>query len=90
MPRRPSFTKGPPLNLALPIDERARLDLHLFSQVEGRVPHAAYQAFFTARLKDYFESRRLDLAPYLNCPSGSCVVSGTPAVIEQLERVLES
>ncbi len=33
------------LNLAIPEDVRALLDLHLYSELEGRVPHGAYSAF---------------------------------------------
>lgn len=43
---KPARTVRPTyLNLALPEDVRARLDLHLFSSVEGRVPHGAYSHY---------------------------------------------
>lgn len=34
-----------PLNLALPEDLRAVLDLKLYSPLEGRVPHGAYSKY---------------------------------------------
>ena len=39
------------LNLALPEDIRAKLDLHLFSDLEGRVPHGAYSRFICHLLR---------------------------------------
>lgn len=42
------------LHVALPLSIRTRLDLHLFSELEGRVPKGAYQEFFIERLQEYF------------------------------------
>jgi hypothetical protein len=39
----------------IPEDQLAKLDLYLFSPVEGRVPFAAYQAFFCERMKEFFD-----------------------------------
>jgi hypothetical protein len=39
------------LNLAIPEDLRAILDLHLFSPLEGRVPHGAYTAFINTLIR---------------------------------------
>lgn len=44
------------LNLAVPEDIRALLDLHLFSPLEGRVPHGAYSDYISRLI-------RQDLAP---------------------------
>lgn len=49
------------LNLWLPLEVRTKLDLHLVSELEGRVPHGAYSDFFTARVKEHFEWETLDL-----------------------------
>jgi hypothetical protein len=45
----------PPVHLttSLPQDLRARLDLHLWSKTEGRVPFGAYQRLLIALLTDY-------------------------------------
>ena len=42
-------------NIGLPEDLVARLELHLFSDVEGRIPQGAQQEFFTKLVRDYFE-----------------------------------
>lgn len=59
MPRRPNVVRPVRLTLMLPEDIRAKLDLHLWSEVEGRVPHGAYQQFFLARIAEYFSSHSI-------------------------------
>ncbi len=41
-------------NIGLPEDLVAKLELHLYSEVEGRIPLGAQQEFFTKLLRDYF------------------------------------
>jgi hypothetical protein len=48
-------------NIALPEDLVARLELELYSDVEGRVPFGAQQEFFTKLLREHFE--RIDQRP---------------------------
>ena len=55
MSRRPNVIPPTRLTLRLPEDVRAKLDLHLFSELEGRVPQGRYQEFFLARIKEYFD-----------------------------------
>lgn len=45
------------LTLHLPEDVRAKLDLLLFSSVEGRIPKGAYQKFFIERINEFFAKR---------------------------------
>ena len=54
MPRRANIIRPVKLTINLPEDVRTKLDLLLFSQVEGRVPVGAYQRFFIDRINDYF------------------------------------
>lgn len=42
----------------LPESIRAKLDLLLFSEVEGRVPHGSYQRFIIERIKEFFDRGR--------------------------------
>lgn len=42
------------INLHLPVDIKSRLDLHLFSSVEGRIPKGAYSKFFEERVREFF------------------------------------
>lgn len=79
-----------PLEVSIDEDLRARLDLHLWSSVEGRVPHGAYKKFFNSLLSHTFDGQSLDLSPYLLSLPGEVVVRGTPAAIERLRRHLQS
>ena len=44
-------------NIALPEDLVGRLELELFSEVEGRIPFGAQQEFFTTLLREYFAQK---------------------------------
>jgi hypothetical protein len=43
-------------NIALPEDLVAKLELELFSEVEGRIPFGAQQEFFVKLLREHFEA----------------------------------
>lgn len=43
-------------NIALPESLAGRLDLELFSEVEGRVPFGAYKEFFTGLIERHFSA----------------------------------
>lgn len=63
----PALKKTDPittLNTRLPQSLRTRLDLLLYSEMEGRVPKGAYQDFFCARIEEYLDHRRLNLGIY--------------------------
>jgi hypothetical protein len=44
-------------NIALPEDLVARLELELYSEVEGRIPFGAQQEFFTTLLREHFAKK---------------------------------
>ena len=44
-------------NIGLPEDLVARIELELYSEVEGRIPFGAQQAFFTNLLTEHFAVR---------------------------------
>lgn len=54
MPRRPNIEGSINLNLRIPETLRAKLDLHLWSDLEGCVPKGRYTQFFTSLLTEYF------------------------------------
>lgn len=56
--RQPNIVRPTKLTMALPEDIRAKLDLHLWSDVEGRVPKGAYQKFFLERINEFFTLNR--------------------------------
>lgn len=90
MPRKPEIDRPVQLVLKLPTSWYTRVKLLLFSPLEGRVPQGKYQEFFIERLKDYFETESLDLAPYIpGCSSDVHVIRGTPAALNALRIRLE-
>lgn len=88
--RKPNVEPTSSINLHLPESLRTRLDLILFSELEGRVPKGSYLRFFSARLVEFFEYRTLDLAPFLNALPGVHVVSGKPETLAALRATLEA
>lgn len=54
MPRKPDIDRPTDLHLMLPESIRAKLDLLLFSEVEGRVPHGEYQRFIVGLIREFF------------------------------------
>ena len=56
MPRNPNIIRPIKTTINLPEDIRTKLDVLLFSPVEGRVPHGAYSKFFVERINEYFLS----------------------------------
>lgn len=73
--------------LTLPEDVVAKVDLFLFSDLEQRVPQGAYQAFYVARIKEFFDWQRLPLEPY-GFPPGF-FVAGPKEMIARLEAKLK-
>lgn len=55
MARPKQIIRSVPCNISLPEDLKARIDLHLFSEVEGRVPFGAYREFFSMLIREHFQ-----------------------------------
>ena len=87
MPGRASLDPSVRLTTSLPESVRARLDLHLHSEVEGRVPRGAYQDFLVERIYEHFEWKILDLSSY-GLPEGY-FVRGPEAMINALKEKLD-
>lgn len=87
MPRRPHVDPPQKFAISFPGSLYARLQLHLFSALEGRVPYAAFSTFMAERTREFFDSRRLELTPY-NFPAGYHVY-GPKEMIEALELKLK-
>ena len=45
-------------NIGLPEDLVAKVELELFSEVEGKIPFGAQQEFFTELLREYFNNKQ--------------------------------
>ena len=85
MARPPSSIPMVRQNLTIPAEMAARIDLLLFSELEGRVPQGAYQTFFTRLLREYFESNELDLTPY---GLAGMSVRGNPYTLAKLAEAI--
>lgn len=91
MSRRPNPIPSIQLNVALPIDVHTRLSAHLYSELEQRVPHGAYQKFLVELIRERFDGSALDLAPFIDgLPADVFRVSGTVEAIECLRMQLEA
>lgn len=56
---RPSKTlKGVQMNISLPEDLALKVKLHLFSEVEGKIPHGRQQEFFSNLVRDFFTKEK--------------------------------
>lgn len=56
--RPPNVLRPSKLTTYLPEDLRAKLDLYLYSEIEGRVPHGAYARFLAERVKEFFDKKQ--------------------------------
>jgi len=67
MPRIKSVNPSVDKHIHLPTDLCARVELELYSDLEGRVPFGAWQTFVTKLIKEHFEliERRRCLAQEL-------------------------
>jgi len=88
MPAPRALIRTQLLHVAVPEPDLARLQLHLFSDLEQRVPKGAYQSWIVERIREFFGWRALDLAPWADSPPGAYVVRGEPATIEALRKTL--
>lgn len=88
MPRQPNLIPSRLLHTSIPEPDLARLDLHLFSPLEGRVPKGAYQGWIVERIREFFGWKQLDLAPWADSPPGAFVLRGEPEAIRALEKTL--
>lgn len=64
MPRPKAVNPPVTLKAMIPVELRAKLDLLLVSEVEGRIPLGEISAFITSLLRRHFEEQTLDLQPY--------------------------
>lgn len=89
MPRRPNPTPSVILTTALPGEVHARMTLHLYSELEGRVPQGAYREFLSELIREFFDHRLFDLAPFAATDPGRYLVRAHPETLRVLELTLK-
>ena len=57
MGRSKKTIRGVQKNITLPEDLLAKVELELYSETEGKIPHGAQFEFFTRLLSDYFSKK---------------------------------
>lgn len=88
MPRRPDILRPVTLHTTFPEDIRAKIDLRLWSAVEGKVPKGAYQQFLLELVNEHFNSDSLDVSQYCEV-SGNPIIRGAADPIAKVRAVLE-
>jgi threonine synthase len=58
MPRPKQTVPSATRNIALPQPLADKLDLELYSELEGRIPTGAYKSFFSNLLEQYFAAQQ--------------------------------
>lgn len=90
MPRKAAVTPNRHLHTTVPAELIARLDLFLWSEVEGRVPQGAYQQFICESIRSFFSERTLDLAAFLpEAIPGQFLVKASPETLHTLTNLLK-
>lgn len=88
MARRPNIVRSVSIHTFISEDLRAKLDLHLYSPLEGRVPNGAYRRFMEERIREFFERAQLDVSTFTGAAVGNDKVYGSSVVIEHLKQYL--
>lgn len=86
MPRPPATVPNVLIKAWVKPELRAKMDLLLVSELEGRVPYGKISDFVADRLREHFDWTELDLGLH-GFPQGY-FVRGPMAMIEALRRAL--
>lgn len=89
MPPKAKITPNKHIHTTLDAALYDKIEGYLFSELEGRVPKGAMQAFLTRQIQEFFSHRELDLAPFVGSMPTEFVVRGTQASIEALTKALK-
>lgn len=83
--RTAALVQNVTFTVRVPLDLKTRMDLMLYSEVEGKVPYGEHAKFLARRIREYFEWKSLDLAPW----GIQTQVYGDPAALAALETKLK-
>ncbi len=87
MARPKAVTPNEHLHVTLIPALKQRLDLHLFSAVEGRIPKGAHKEFVENLIREFFEYKQLPLEPF-GFPVGY-FITGPIVMVEALTKRLK-
>lgn len=87
MPRPFKIDRPVQVCLQLPTSVVARMDMHLWSSLEGRVPYGKRNEFLGRLIAEFFEERRLELEAF-GLPAGF-FITGPKEMVDALERRLK-
>lgn len=65
MPKPANLDRPTKLGVAIPESLRTRMDLLLFSEVEGRVPHGAYSEYICRLIREDLDKQRSIESPHV-------------------------
>lgn len=88
MPAPKSLYPSRPVTVFLDDALLTRIELHLYSEVERRIPKGAYKSFFDARMAEWLGQGQLDVSGLWGEPSGRHVIKGPRDVLERLKEKL--
>jgi len=78
-----------PLTVHVPAEAYRKMTIHLFSELEGRVPRGAYASFLGQLIRAFFSSAYLDISEHTMADAGTYVVHGNAETLEILKSMLE-
>lgn len=87
MGRPPGITPREHFHITMDASLKQKVDLFLFSEVEGRIPKGAQSQFAEARFREFFDSGTLTLDRY-GFPPGY-FVNGPREMLVELAKRLE-
>ncbi len=81
MPKPAAIVPNRHIHTTIPPDLAVRMELYLYSEVEGRAPKGAIQQFLIQRIREFFDLKSLDLSPFLGSQPGEHLVQGNTHTI---------
>lgn len=78
MPRRPAIIKPVEKKLSLDAELVAKVELMLFSDIEGRVPYGAWAGFIEQLLREHFARKARQEAFRTRLGTAKAIASGDP------------
>lgn len=89
MPPKAAITPNRHIHTTINAELGKKIEDYLFSELEGRVPKGAMQAFLTRQIHEFFSHVELDLSPYVGSMPTEFVVRGNKQSISALTTLFK-